>query len=135
MQGRLTRFRRHRAFEQHGVRVAGKNLPEFGGRPRQGFEGEDPGLGESLPAEQAELADIGADVDHCREILSPQGVTVLDGRGNPMAKAGPPAAPAQKPQRFQEFPEQVLHAMDATVWTREDYGTGTAIAVAAPEGQ
>ena len=61
---------------------------EHGVWPGQRLEREDPRLRKDAGREHRELAAIGADVDHAREVPPGKGAGMLDGRGDAVAQPG-----------------------------------------------
>jgi hypothetical protein len=89
------------------ARVPRRDPAEDGVRPRQRLEREDPRLRIQPGTEQGELAAVGADVDHAREVAPGQRRLVLDGRGHAMAQARAKAAVEQQARELPAAADQL----------------------------
>jgi hypothetical protein len=80
--------------------AAGRDAREHCIRLRQGLEGEDLRLRPQAGGKQRELATIGANIDHAREVASAERARVLDGGGDAVAQAGTKTAIGHEAQQL-----------------------------------
>ena len=80
---------------------------EHGVWPGQRLEREDPRLRIEAGREYRELAAIGADVDHAREVPPRKGAGMLDGRGDAVAQPGAKPSIGHEAQQLPRAPDAI----------------------------